>query len=56
VADVEQAGVGTHGLVFLQDAGVLYWHIPAAKRDKAGALFGVEIVERDLLNVGHGRS
>jgi hypothetical protein len=37
VAHVEKAGARPHGMVFVQDAGVLDRHFPAGKVDQPGA-------------------
>ena len=59
VRDVEHAGVGPHGAVLVDDAGVLHRHLPARERDHLRAELDVPVVERRVekrLGHGHGRS
>lgn len=39
VGNIEQSGGGAHGLVFIEDAGVVQGHFPAAEINQAGAQF-----------------
>jgi len=49
VADVEDAGLGADGGVFVREAAVLDRHVPAAERDHFGPRSAVAGVERRLL-------
>ena len=37
VGDIEDAGVGADGVVFVEDGGVLDWHVPSGEGDEACA-------------------
>ena len=49
VRHVEQARRGAHGQVFGRDARILDRHVPAAKRNHAGAKRHVRVVQRGFL-------
>jgi hypothetical protein len=46
VRNIEDADVVSHGLMFLDDAGVLHRHEPAAKRDNSRAALHMLLVQR----------
>ncbi len=54
VGDVEDAGLGAHGVVLLLDAGVLHGHLPAGERHELGARGDVAVVERGFQQSGVG--
>jgi hypothetical protein len=54
MAEVEQSRPGAHGLVFGQDAGVLYGHLPTAELGHARTQDAVSVIERSAF--GHTRS
>ena len=55
VADVEQAGAGSHRHVLLGDPRVFERHLPSAERDHFRAGSAVAGVERGLFERGRGR-
>ena len=55
VADVEQAGLGAHRQVLVDDARVLHRHVPSAKRHHARAMSAMPGVQRRFLELFGGR-
>ena len=52
VADVEQADRRAHGLVLVDDAGVLHGHVPAAEIDHPGAQRAMDGIQRRVRRSG----
>ena len=56
VADVEQSGAFTHPKVLGHDALVLDGHFVAGERDHSTTMVAVPFVERELLQLGLGKT
>lgn len=57
VGDIKEAGLGANGVVFLEDAGVLDGHEPAAEGDHSGTEAAVDGIEGNVAEDfwrGHG--
>jgi hypothetical protein len=52
MAYIEEADMGTDGMVFIHNTAVLYGHFPSGEIDKLGANCTVLLDERSLLHDG----